>query len=88
MHEARRHAQVADELMRDGYSLSSTALEMLMRNIAGLHLADLHEDGSLMDEMEWSPVQNLVPRDIVRSVLQDNKRKKTLTPPAEKAGRG
>ena len=89
MHEARRAAQVADELMRTGYPLSGRgdALEMLMRTVAGLYMSDLHEDVSLLEELEWCPPQALVPRDVVRSVLKDAKRKQQLQPASRGAGK-
>ena len=61
--------------------------EMLMRTVAGLYMSDLHEDVSLLEELEWCPPQALVPRDVVRSVLKDVKRKQQLQPASRGAGK-
>jgi hypothetical protein len=96
MHEARRIAQAIDAFTREGIDLHHEGMEILVRNLAGLHMADQHSDPSLLEHFEWDPPTDIVPRDILRTVFKDAKRnskfkpskKKTPADPKKGAGAG
>jgi hypothetical protein len=84
-HECRRAAQTIDALMDEGTRLSMTGMEILFRTVAGLMVADEYGDPTLLEGLEWAPPEAIVPRDILRTVMQDAKRRRDLVPKA-KAG--
>ncbi len=55
-------------------------MEMLVRNLAGLHQSDLYNDSDIMEKMELRPPEDIVPRDVMRTVLKDAKRDKNFKP--------
>ena len=38
-----------------------------------------YSDPSLLEELEWAPPEAIVPRDILRTVMKDTKRRRDLT---------
>ena len=82
-HEARRTAQAIDALRGGDTEL---CLEILVRTLSGLQLADEYQDPSLLAEMEWAPPESVVPRDVLRTLIKDAKRRKNLKPKKPAAG--
>lgn len=80
MHEARRTAQAIDAFGRSGVSLHEEGMEILVRNLAGLVQADRFGDPSLLEELEWAPPEDLLPRAVLRTVLKDSKRRAKYKP--------
>jgi hypothetical protein len=78
MHEARRSAQIIDSFLDEGISVEYEGMEMLVRNLAGLCKSDELRDASIMEEFEWAPPEDIVPRDIFRAVAKNAQRKKKL----------
>ena len=91
-HEARRTAQAIDALRKGDLD---ECLEILVRTLAGLQLVNEHQEPALLEEMEWAPPESVVPRDVLRTLLKDAKRRKNLKPkkpaaaqPNNRAGAG
>jgi len=90
-HECRRSAQAIDAFLAAGIPLEETGMEILFRTVAGLMLSDEYGDPTLLEEMEWAPPEAIVPRDILRTVMKDARRRRGLAPkvrvdaPREKA---
>jgi hypothetical protein len=82
-HECRRSAQAIDALLAAGIPLAETGIEILFRTVAGLVLSDEYGDPTLLEEMEWAPPEAIVPRDILRTVMKDAKRRRDLAPKAK-----
>jgi hypothetical protein len=78
LHECRRTAQAIDALLAAGIPLAETGIEILFRTIAGLTLSDEYGDPTLLEEMEWAPPEAIVPRDILRTVMTNAKRRRDL----------
>jgi hypothetical protein len=78
MHEARRTAQIIDSFLGEGVTTEYEGMEMLVRNLAGLCKSDELRDASIMEEFEWAPPEDIVPRDIFRAVAKNAQRKKKL----------
>ena len=74
-HEARRTAQVIDQLLREGIGTDSLAMEMLLRNLTGLCEADKCSDASILAELEWQPPEELIPRNLMRTIRKDAERR-------------
>lgn len=87
-HEARRQAQIFDKMLRDGVSLDCEGMEMLARNIAGLWVADEHQDATLLEVMEYAPPQRIIPPQVQRTLLKDAEKLKKLRGGSSKGGRG
>jgi hypothetical protein len=77
-HEARRNAQVFDALRLTNVPLTHDAMEMLLRNLVGLQTADARNNLALLDEFEFAPVQDVCPRDVLRTILRDHQRNHSL----------
>jgi hypothetical protein len=75
-HEIRRLAQIAVFAVRDGGRkfLDTDAGECLIRNIMGLAKADELQQPSLMNEFEWKPPLEIVPREFLRVLVKDSSR--------------
>lgn len=94
-HEARRLVQIAESAIADvglKYFLASEWGEMSMRNIAGISKSDEWNKPSLMEQFEWAPPQDIVPRDFLRMLVKDSARNDRMKPkktvPPVKGGAG
>jgi hypothetical protein len=65
-------------LLAAGIPLAETGIEILFKTIAGLILSDEYGDPTLLEEMEWEPPEAIVPRDVLRTVMKDAKRRRDL----------
>jgi hypothetical protein len=81
-HELRRVSQAIDAAMDEGITSDHLVLELLLRTAAGLRLADDFGDQGLLEEIEWSPPEAVVPRDMLRTLMKDSARRKALKPKA------
>ena len=71
-HEAESLARAVDVALAEGYSEDSVALEMLLRRLAGVQLADQFGDWSACSATEWIPTgQSLIPRSELKQTLKD-----------------
>ena len=84
MHEARRIAQAIDAFRREGVSWDSEGMEILVRNLAGLHKSDEYGDATFLEEMEWAPPESIVPDSVMRPIVKAVKRTKALRPKPNK----
>ncbi len=75
MHEARRTAQAIDTFLRQGVTADFEGMEILVRNLAGLRKSDELRDPSILEEFEWAPPEDFVPRDIFRAVVKGAQRR-------------
>ncbi len=75
MHEARRTAQAIDAFLRQGVTADFEGMEILVRNLAGLRKSDELRDPSILEEFEWAPPEDFVPRDIFRAVVKGAQRR-------------
>ena len=80
-HECRRIAQAVDAFLAAGIDAKFLGMEHLLRNLAGLQIADQYKDPALLEELEWDPPQDIVPKSVLRTVIKDaERRKKYLSP--------
>lgn len=79
-HECEAVARAVDALLAEGTSIKSTGIEILMRRLSGVHLADQHSEWQLADSVAWNPLGNsLLPRDEVTRALKQADQLKRLT---------
>lgn len=79
-HECEALARAVDALLAEGTSAKSTGVEILMRRLSGVHLADQHSEWQLADSVAWNPLGNsLLPRDEVTRALKEADQLKRLT---------
>jgi hypothetical protein len=79
-HECEALARAVDALLAEGTSAKSTGIEILMRRLSGVHLADQHSEWQLADSVAWNPLGNsLLPRDEVTRALKEADQLKRLT---------
>ena len=69
---------MADLLVQNGAPLHWTGMEALLRNLAGVCESDKLGDPSVIEGLEWAPPQDIVPRNVLRMVMRDAKRRKEL----------
>ena len=55
-------------------------MEMLLRNLAGIQLAEEHSTPGLLEQMEWAAPEAVVPDDILRDLIKDHQRRAKLKP--------
>lgn len=79
MHEARRTAQAIDAFLREGVSAKFEGMEILVRALTGLYKSDQHSQPSLLEELEWAPPEDILPREIFRVVAKDAARRTKQT---------
>ena len=76
-HEARRMAHILDALIAGFHrplTMNSLAIEMLVRNVVGLVEGDRLGNSSILESLEWRAPQEVLPRDMLRSIIKDSKR--------------
>ena len=79
-HECEALARAVDALLAEGVTPKSTGVEILMRRLSGVHLADQHSEWQLADSVAWNPLGNsLLPRDEVTRALKEADQLKRLT---------
>lgn len=79
-HECEAIARAVDALLAEGVKAKSTGIEILMRRLSGVHLADQHSEWQLADSLAWNPLGNsLLPRDEVTRALKEADQLKRLT---------
>jgi hypothetical protein len=79
-HECEALAGAVDALLAEGTSAKSTGIEILMRRLSGVHLADQHSEWQLADSVAWNPRGNsMLPRDEVTRALKEADQLKRLT---------
>jgi hypothetical protein len=84
--EAESIARSVDAALDEGYSQDSISLEIQLRRLAGVQLADQFGDWSACTATEWIPTgQSLIPRDHLKQTLKDAAVMKKLM---EGVGRG
>jgi hypothetical protein len=83
MHEARRASQAVDAFVAAGVPLNLEGMEILLRTVAGLQMADEHKEPAFLEEMEWEPPQAIVPRNVLRTVIKDVERSKKYRKPSQ-----
>lgn len=83
-HEARRIAHAIDAFLQEGVPVSSEGMEILLRNLAGLHKSDEFNDATFLEEMEWAPPECIVPDSVMRPIIKAVKRTKALRPTKKK----
>jgi len=66
--------------LAEGTPVKSTGIEILMRRLSGVHLADQHSEWQLADSVAWNPLGNsLLPRAEVTRALKEADQLKRLT---------
>nr|MDZ8103124.1 hypothetical protein [Nostoc sp. DedSLP01] len=79
-HECEVLARAVDALLAEGTPVKSTGIEILMRRLSGVHLADQHSEWQLADSVAWNPLGNsLLPRSEVTRALKEADQLKRLT---------
>lgn len=79
-HECEALARAVDALLAEGTPAKSTGIEILMRRLSGVHLADQHSEWQLADSVAWNPLGNsLLPREEVTRALKEADQLKRLT---------
>ena len=79
-HECEVLARAVDALLSEGTPVKSTGIEILMRRLSGVHLADQHSEWQLADSVAWNPLGNsLLPRAEVTRALKEADQLKRLT---------
>jgi hypothetical protein len=79
-HECEALARAVDALLAEGVPVKSTGIEILMRRLSGVHLADQHSEWQLADSVAWNPLGNsLLPRAEVTRALKEADQLKRLT---------
>jgi len=79
-HECEALARAVDALLAEGTPVKSTGIEILMRRLSGVHLADQHSEWQLADSVAWNPLGNsLLPRAEVTRALKEADQLKRLT---------
>ena len=79
-HECEAVARAVDALLSEGTPVQSTGIEILMRRLSGVHLADQHSEWQLADSVAWNPLGNsLLPRAEVTRALKEADQLKRLT---------
>lgn len=79
-HECEALARAVDALLAEGVPVKSTGVEILMRRLSGVHLADQHSEWQLADSVAWNPLGNsLLPRAEVTRALKEADQLKRLT---------
>ena len=87
-HEARRLAQVIDSARSANIDLSLDFMEMLLRNLAGICEVDKYNNPGLLEQIEFAPPQQLIPRDFFRAFTKDAKRDADMRKAATKPKTG
>ena len=96
-YESKRWARLIDQLIQQEEPFTSDAMEMAVRNLAGLVKSDEFGDLSILEQLEFAPSEEILSRDVFREVLKDARRnakykpkKKSSQPSAgaKKAGAG
>ena len=78
-HECEAIAQAVDMLLKERVSKNSTGIEILLRRLSGVQLADHVGEWKVADSVAWNPQGNsLLPRDEVRRALKDAEQLKRL----------
>ena len=85
-HEARRLAQVIDSARSSNVDLSFDFMEMLLRNLAGICEVDKFNNPGLLEQIEFAPPQQLIPREFFRIFTKDAKRDADMRKAATKKG--
>lgn len=71
-HECEALARAIDALLAEGTPAKATGIEILMRRLSGVHLADQHSEWQLADSVAWNPLGNsLLPRAEVTRALKE-----------------
>ena len=87
-HEARRLAQVIDSARSVHTDLSLDFMEMLLRNFAGVCEVDKYNNPGLLEQIEYAPPQQLIPRDFFRAFAKDAKRDANMKKSSTTTDRG
>jgi hypothetical protein len=91
-HEARRLAQSIDAFLKEGVTADFLGMEIAMRSLLGLVLADQTGNPALLEHLEWAPPKMPVSKDIydslVKTVHRAAKVKPRAAPNNPKGGQG
>ena len=79
-HEARRVAQAIDAYRREGIDTSYEGTEILVRTLAGLYKSDQLGSPGILEQLEWAPPEDILPRSMLRRAIKDNKAQAKLRP--------
>ena len=89
LNECRAAAGVIDKLLEEGIQEDSIGLEMLIRRVMGVHLADSTGNWGVCDALQWSgPNSSLLPRAALTSALRQAAQMERLTKQTNKNGGG
>jgi hypothetical protein len=78
-HECEAIAQAVDALLSEGVPSSSLGIEVLLRRLSGVHLADQVGEWRVCESVEWNAHGNsLLPPSVVAQALKDAERMKKL----------
>ena len=84
-YESKRWARLIDQLLKQGEAPTTDAMEMAVRNLAGLVKADEYGDLAILEQLEFAPSEEILSRDVFREVLTDARRNAKYKP-KKKAG--
>lgn len=88
-HECEAIAQAVDALLKENIPKNSLGLEILLRRMSGVHLADQTGEWRVAESVAWNAQGNsLLPREEVRRALKDAEQMKRLTDGASQRSRG
>lgn len=78
-HECEAIAQALDAMLAEGIRSTSLSMEILLRRLSGVHLADTTGEWKACDAVVWNSTGNsLLPRDEVKRALKDAETMKRL----------
>ena len=75
-HEVRRLSQIIDAATAAGFSLDHEFMEIAVRALCGIVLAEQHGNQALLDQMEWNPPAAAVPAELTHLVIKRANRAK------------
>jgi hypothetical protein len=87
--ECERMADAVDALVSSGVPLTSEGMEVLLRNFAGVHLADATGNWSVMETTAWrSGAYGILPRDELARALREASRFSSFKRSSHNGGQG
>ena len=80
LNECRALAAAIDKLVEEGVSQDSVGVEMLVRRVMGVHMADSTGNWGVCDALQWSgPNSSLLPRSTLTGALRQAAQMERLT---------
>lgn len=78
--EAASTAQAIDALRAEGVDAKYEGVEILVRRMVALEMAEKHRDETYIEAVEWAPRDEVVPAKLLKSIMKDVERRKKIKP--------